>query len=47
MSQTTKKVPEEKSLSELSAEIEELKNRVKLLEANLNSLKMKMGKRWI
>jgi prefoldin subunit 5 len=47
MSQTTKKVSEEKSVRELSAEIEELKNQVEILEANLNSLKMKMGKRWI
>jgi len=47
MSQTTKKVLEEKSVSELSAEIEELKNRVKCLESTVNSLKLKMGKRWI
>jgi len=47
MSQTIRKVLEEKNVSELSAEIEELKNRVKLLEATVNSLKMKMGRKWV
>jgi uncharacterized protein YlxW (UPF0749 family) len=47
MSQTMKRMLEEKSVSELSAEIEDLKNRVKLLEASVNSLKLKMGKRWV
>ncbi len=47
MSQTVKPMLEEKSVKELSAEVEELKNRMKLIEANVNSLKMKMGKRWI
>jgi chaperonin cofactor prefoldin len=47
MSQTIGKVLEEKNVSELSMEIEELKNRVKLLEASMNSLKMKMGRKWV
>jgi len=47
MSQTIKKASEEKNVNELSAEIEELKNRVKLLEATVNSLKMKMGRKWV
>jgi uncharacterized protein YlxW (UPF0749 family) len=47
MSQTMKKMLEEKSVSELSAEVEELKNRVKFLEVAVNSLKLKMGKKWV
>ena len=47
MSQTMKKMLEEKNVSELSAEIDELKNRVKSLEENLASMKLKMGKKWV
>jgi len=47
MGQTIKKVLEEKSVNDLSAEIEELKNRVKCLEATVNSLKLKMGRKWV
>jgi polyhydroxyalkanoate synthesis regulator phasin len=47
MSQTMKKMLEEKNVSELSAEIDELKNRVKRLEENLASMKLKMGKKWV
>jgi tetrahydromethanopterin S-methyltransferase subunit B len=47
MSQTTKGVLKEKSVDELSVEIEELKSRVKCLETTVNSLKLKLGRKWI
>ena len=47
MSQTTKKVLEEKSVSELVAEIIELKSRLERLESTVVSMKLKMGKKWI
>ncbi|MCS7114646.1 MAG: hypothetical protein N0A00_04525 [Candidatus Bathyarchaeota archaeon] len=46
MSQT-QKILEEKSVGELRIEIEELKKRVKCLEASVNMLKLKMGRKWV
>ncbi|MBS7656676.1 MAG: hypothetical protein QW303_05825 [Nitrososphaerota archaeon] len=47
MTQTIGRVLEEKNMVELFAEIEDLKNRVKHLEAAVNSLKLKMGRKWV
>ncbi|MEM2911553.1 MAG: hypothetical protein QW146_03510 [Candidatus Bathyarchaeia archaeon] len=46
MSQTQKML-EENSVRELYLEIEELKKRVKCLEASVNMLKLKMGRKWV
>ncbi len=46
MSQT-KKVLDGKNVVDSSIEIAELKDRVKRLEDALNSMKLKMGRKWV
>jgi archaellum component FlaC len=46
MSQTQKLLGE-KSATEIYIEVEELKKRVKTLEASVNMLKLKMGRKWV